>query len=159
MAKQDYILRYLTIIKKLRRSGEATFQEISDYMKEESRFLDRAVSISLRTFQRDLGEIREIFRIDIQYDFSRKVYYIVEDLQSDMNNRMLESIDTINSLKVVEDVGRYMYFEKRRAGGTHHFHGLLYAIKNRIVLQLKHQRFDCEEPTVRLVHPYALKES
>jgi predicted DNA-binding transcriptional regulator YafY len=83
----------------------------------------------------------------------------VEDLQSDMNNRMLESIDTINSLKVVEDIGKYMFFEKRKASGTHHFHGLLHAIKNRIVLQLKHQRFDCEAPTERLVHPYALKES
>jgi predicted DNA-binding transcriptional regulator YafY len=159
MAKQDYIFRYLTIIKKLRRSKEATFREIRDYLKEESILEDRPFTISVRTFQRDLNEIRELFKIDIQYNFSAKVYYIDNDLRSDMNNRMLESIDTINSLKVIEDVGRYMFFEKRKASGTQHFHGLLHAIKNRMVINLIHQKFDCDEPVGRLVEPYALKES
>jgi predicted DNA-binding transcriptional regulator YafY len=159
MAKQDYIFRYLTIIRKLRRSREATFREISDFLKEESRFHDRPFSVSIRTFQRDLQEIRDLFKIDIQYDFSNKVYFIENDLQSDLNNRMLESIDTLNSLKVVDDVGRYMYFEKRKASGSQHFHGLLHAIRNRIVISLVHQKFDSDEPAARLVEPYALKES
>jgi predicted DNA-binding transcriptional regulator YafY len=159
MAKQDYIFRYLTIIKKLRRSKEATFKEIRDYLKEESKFEDRPFSISIRTFQRDLQEIHDLFKIDIQYNFSSKVYFIVDDQQSDLNNRMLESIDTINSLKVIDDVSRFMFFEKRKASGTEHFYGLLHAIKNRIVLKLVHQKFDDEEPSERLVHPLALKES
>jgi predicted DNA-binding transcriptional regulator YafY len=159
MAKQDYIFRYLTIIKKLRRSKEATFREISDYLEEESDLAGRLFSVSMRTFQRDLNEIRELFRIDIQYDFSRKVYYIVEDLQSDLNNRMLESIDMINSLKVAEDLGRYMFFEKRKAGGTEHFHGLLNVIKNRVVISLLHRKYGNDEATERIVHPLALKES
>lgn len=159
MAKQDYIFRYLSIIKKLRRSQKATFDEIRHYLTKESNLEDRPVSISLRTFQRDLNEIRTLFKIDIQYDFSEKVYYIVEDLQSDMNNRMIESIDTINSLKVVEDAGKYMFFERRKASGTHHFYGLLHAIRNRIVIKMLHHKFDDEEPKERLVEPLALKES
>ena len=113
MAKQDYIFRYLSIIKKLRRSGEATFKEINDYLTRESEFLDRTFSVSNRTFIRDLAEIRELFKIDIRYDFSKGVYFIAEDQQSDLNNRMLESIDTINSLKIAGDIAQYMFFEKR----------------------------------------------
>lgn len=159
MAKQDYILRYLTIIKKLRKSKEATFEEIRDYLQRESEIQDRIFAISSRTFLRDLNEIRSIFKIDIQYDFSAKVYFIAEDLQSDLNNRMLESIDTINSLKLASDITKYMFFEKRKAKGTHHFYGLLHAIKNRIVINLTHKKYEYDEPTERLVEPLALKES
>jgi len=159
MAKQDYIFRYLTIVKKLRRSGEATFKEINEYIGVESEFFDRPFSVSSRTFIRDLNEIRALFRIDIRYDFSKGVYFIAEDQQSDLNNRILESVDTINSLKMVSDITRYMFFEKRKAYGTHHFYGLLHAIKNRIVLRLVHQKFDSDEPRERSVEPYALKES
>lgn len=159
MAKQDYIFRYLTIVKKLRRSREATFEEIREYLERESEFQDRPFSISKRTFLRDLNEIRQLFRIDIRYDFSARVYSIADDLQTDLNNRMLESVDTINSLKVASDIGRYMFFEKREAAGTHHFRGLLYAIRNRIVLSLVHKKYDDHAPVERRVEPFALKES
>lgn len=159
MAKQDYILRYLTIIKKLRKNREATFEEIKEYLREESEIQDRPFSISNRTFQRDLNEIRTLFKIDIQFNFSSKVYYIADDQQSDLNNRMLESIDTINSLKLASDITRYMFFEKRKAKGTHHFYGLLHAIKNRIVINLSHKKYEYDEPFERLVDPLALKES
>lgn len=159
MAKQDYIFRYLTIVKKLRRSGEATFKEINEYLESESEFLDRPFSVSNRTYIRDVNEIRELFKIDIRFDFSKGVYFIAEDQQSDLNNRMLESIDTINSLKLVSDITHYMFFEKRRAHGTHHFYGLLHAIKNRVVILLVHQKFDSDEPKERPIEPYALKES
>ncbi len=159
MAKQDYLFRYLTIIKKLRRSGEATFTEINEYLEKESAFIDRHLSVSNRTFIRDLNEIRALFKIDIRYDFSKGVYFIAEDQQSDLNNRMIESIDTINSLKMVSDINQYMFFEKRKAHGTHHFYGLLHAIKSRVVILLVHQKFDSDEPKERLVEPYALKES
>ena len=159
MAKQDYILRLLTIIKKLRRSKQASFEEIRDYLHDESEFQDRPFSLSNRTFLRDLNEIRDLFKIDIQFDHLFKAYYIADDQQNDLNNRMLESIDTINSLKMANDVAQYMFFEKRKATGTHHFHGLLHAIKNRIILTLVHRKYEYDDPTERLVEPYALKES
>lgn len=159
MAKQDYIFRYLSIIKKLRFSKEATFKEISEYLTKESEYQDRPFSISTRTFHRDLNEIRDLFKIDIQFDFPGQVYFIAEDANNDLNNRMLESVDTINSLKVISDVTKYMFFEKRKAIGSHHFHGLLHAIKNRIVISLTHQKYEYDDPTERLVEPLALKES
>ncbi len=118
MAKQDYLFRYFTIIKMLKRSKEATFIEIRDYVKRESDFHDHPFLFSLRTFQRDVDEIHNLFKIDIQYNFSTKVYYIVDDLNSELNNRMLESLDTINSLKMVSDVTSHMPSKNRRVGGT-----------------------------------------
>lgn len=159
MAKQDYLFRYLSIIRKLRRSGEATFKEISGFLAAEAGYHDRPFSISARTFQRDVNEIRELFGIDIRFDFSKQVYYIASDSNNDMNNRMLESVDTLNSLRMAGDLGRYMHFEKRQSLGTQHFQGLLHAIRNRIVISLIHQKYDFDEPTRRNVHPYALKES
>ncbi len=159
MAKQDYLFRYFTIIRKLRKSGEATFEEIREYVAEESEWLDRPASFTIRTFQRDVNEIRNLFRVDIRYDFSSRNYYIAEEPGNDLNNRMLESIDTIHSLKMASDAGQYMFFEKRKAKGTQHFHGLLQAIRNRVMIRLVHQKFDDDEPTERLLAPYALKES
>ena len=159
MAKQDYIFRYLTIIRKLRKSQYATFAEIAGFLEQESALQDRTHKMSLRTFQRDLKEISENFKVTIAYDFSKRVYYIESDEQTDINNRMIESLDTLNSLRVAGDIGRFMFFEKRKASGTQHFYGLLHAIKNRIVIELKHQKFDDDEPSMREVAPYALKES
>ncbi len=159
MAKQDYFFRYQAIIKKLCRGNRATFEEIQEYLKKESEFLDRPILISIRTFQRDLNEIRTLFGRDIQYDLSEKVYYIANDQQSDEHNSMLESFDMINSLNFMSDVSGYMFFEKRKAKGTHHFFGLLHAIKNRIVISLGYQKYQDDEQTVRLLEPLALKES
>jgi len=159
MAKQDYISRYLTIIRMLRQKGEATYPEINEFLKEESEFLDRSFTVSKRTLIRDLREIRELFRIDIRFDFSKRVYYIEEDLRRDQNNRMIESMETINTLRMVSEVTKYMHFERRKAHGTHLFHSLLNAIRNHQVIRMTHQRFDSDAPRERLVEPYALKES
>jgi len=159
MAKQDYFFRYGAIIKKLQRGNEASFEEIKEYLMKESEFQDRPFSISIRTFQRDLNEIRTLFNIDIQCNLSTKEYYIANDQQSDLNNSMLESFDMINSLNIMSDVSKYMFFEKRKSKGIHHFYGLLHAIKNHIVINLIHQKYEYDDPTERLVEPLALKES
>ncbi len=159
MAKQDYIFRYLTVIRKLRSTGSATFAELAEYIREESAEIDRPANITIRTFQRDIQDISRIFHVAISYDFSRKVYFIAEDEQSDFNNRMLESLDTINTLRMAGDIVKFLWFEKRKAQGTHHLHGMIHAIRNRIVLRLTHRKYDGDESTTRDVAPYGLKES
>lgn len=159
MAKQDFFFRYMLIIRKLRSAGKATFQEIADFIKEEREWEDYEVEISSRTFQRDVKEIRNLFRIDISYDFSDKTWFIGEDDYSGMNNRLLESLDTLHSLGRAHDMGKYIYFEKRQAQGTHHLSGLIKAIRKRTILELEHQKFVDEVATRRLIAPYALKES
>ena len=84
MSKREAIERYNLIIKKLRRQP-SSFSEISDYLAFESDLQGYDFNVSKRTFQRDLEDIRSIYNIDIQYDFSRKVYYIDFDKLSEIN--------------------------------------------------------------------------
>lgn len=158
MSKREYILRYLLIIRKLRNRRQATFKEINDFLILESELQSYKLSISKRTFQRDLNEIRSLFNVDIQYNFSDKVYYIAVDEQQDINNRMLEAFDMLNSLNIAEDLSPYIYLEKRRPLGTEHLYGLIHAIKNRFLIRFTYQKFWEDEVTHRTAEPYALKE-
>ena len=78
MSKRESIARYNLIIKMLRKHP-ATFEEITDYLSLESELQEYNYTISKRTFQRDLEDIRSLYNIYIQYDFSRKVYYLEFD--------------------------------------------------------------------------------
>lgn len=158
MSKREYILRYLLIIRKLRNRRQATFKEINDFLILESELQSYKLSISKRTFQRDLNEIRSLFNVDIQYNFSDKVYYIADDEQQDINNRMLEAFDMFNSLNIADDLSPYIYLEKRRPQGTEHLYGLIHAIKNRLLIRFTYQKFWEDEVTHRTAEPYALKE-
>jgi predicted DNA-binding transcriptional regulator YafY len=157
MPKREYILRYTSIIKRLRKS-EATFDEISDYLQRESEFQGYEFAVSKRTFQRDVEDIRSMYGVDIQYDFSRKVYRIAEDEREEENSRMLEAFDMYNTLNKSEGFSDYIHFEKRKPQGTEHFYGLLHAIKNRFAIQLTHHKFWEDKPTQRTVKPLGLKE-
>jgi predicted DNA-binding transcriptional regulator YafY len=159
MSKHETLLRHQKIISKLRVSKESTFEEISDYLKDQSELHEFDLNISQRTFQRDINEIRSLYNVDIQFDRSRKVYFIAEDENPDLNNRLMEAFDLISTLKMSQDLTKYIYFEKRKPQGTNHFYGLLHAVRNRFIIDLSHQKFEFDEPTKRLVEPYGLKES
>jgi predicted DNA-binding transcriptional regulator YafY len=159
MSKHETLLRHQKIISKLRVSKEATFEEISNYLKDQSELHEFDLNISQRTFQRDINEIRSLYNVDIQFDRSRKVYFIAEDETPDLNNRLMEAFDLISTLKMSQDLTKYIYFEKRKPQGTNHFYGLLHAVRNRFIIDLSHQKFEFDELTKRLVEPYGLKES
>ena len=140
MSKRDYLIRFLLIIKKLRNARFATFEEINDYILREFELIDAPKEISLRTFQRDLNEIRTIFNIDIQCNNSHQ-YFIEEDEHSGFNNRMMEAFDVFNSLSTGQQLRPYVLLEKRCALGTEHIYGLLHAIKNRFLLRIDYQKY------------------
>jgi predicted DNA-binding transcriptional regulator YafY len=160
MAKRDSFLRYISIISKLRNQGDSTFEEISDYLEMQSEIRDFNPVISKRTFQRDAAEILSLFGIEIKFDFSRKVYFILEDDETrDMNNRLLEALDMLSLCHGAENASPYVIFEKRRPQGTHLFNTLLDAIRARQTVRFRYNKFWDDEIKERLVDPYALKES
>lgn len=157
MAKRDYILRYLFIIRKLRNSNMATFNEISDFIEFEFDLLGDKQSLSRRTFQRDLNEIRTIFNIDIQCN-SKGKYYIDEDENADINNRILEGFDLFNALSSVQKKSSFVLLEERCSLGTEHIYGLLHAIQNCFIVKFTHTKYWEDKVTQRTIKPYALKE-
>lgn len=157
MSKRDYIIRYLLIIKKLRSSRVATFIEINEFLKQEFELLDSPRDISLRTFQRDLNEIRTIFNIDIHCN-NYNQYFIEEDELSGFNNRMMEAFDIINSLNIGKQLIPYILLEKRCPLGTEYIFDLLQAIRASQMVLMDYQKHSEDNSTKRMVEPYALKE-
>jgi predicted DNA-binding transcriptional regulator YafY len=157
MSKRESIARYNLIIKKLRKHPSA-FSEISDYLAFESELQEYNFNVSKRTFQRDIDDIRSLYNIDIQYDFSRKVYFIDFDEQPEINERILEAFDTFNALNISDRLSNFIHFEKCRPQGTENLYGLLHAIKNKVQISFSYQKFWEDEITQRNAEPYALKE-
>lgn len=157
MSKRESFLRYNLIIKKLIKVP-ATFAEVSNYLDKESKFQGYHFNISIRTFQRDLEDIRSIFNIDIKYNFFSKLYYVDGSGESDINNRMMEAFDLFNSLNLSQDLTPFIQLEKRRPQGTENLYGLLHAIKNKLLVKFVYQKFWEEEGSNRVAEPYAMKE-
>ncbi len=158
MSKKEAITRYALIVKKLEKRA-CTFTELYDYLQKQSELREYNFTISKRTFQRDVEEIRSILNKDIQYDFSKKVYYIAEGGSDAMQDRLLEAFDTFNALNLVADVSQYIQFEQRRPQGMEHFYDILYAIKHGFIIRFNYYKYWDQVVTERTVEPYLLKES
>jgi predicted DNA-binding transcriptional regulator YafY len=158
MSQREIIARYNLIINKLRR-GPCTFKELSSYLKIESEIQSYDFQIAKRTFKRDRDDICFLYGIEIKFDFSRKVFYIDYDENSETNVRILEAFDTFNALNIADRLSNHIRFEKRKPAGTENLYGLLHAIKNRLLIKFKYQKFWENEISNREVEPYLLKES
>lgn len=157
MSKREYLVRYRLIINKLRRSP-SSFKEINDYLQRESELQSYDFTVSLRTFQRDLSDIRTIYQTDIRYNASEKKYYIDDEGQPEVNRRIFEAFDTFNALQVSDGLSKYLHFEKRKPQGTEHLYGLLHAIRNQFQISFTYHKYWEEEISHRITEPYALKE-
>ncbi|PIE99504.1 MAG: WYL domain-containing protein [Paludibacter sp.] len=157
MSKREGIGRYNLIISKLRKQP-ADFNEILDYLEQESELQGYDFTVSKRTFQRDLEDIRSLYNIDIQYNRNIKKYKIIDE-DSEVSHRVLEAFDTFNALNVSDRVSDFIHFEKRKPKGTEHLYGILHAIKNRLLVHFTHQKFWEDKLTQRTLEPYALKEA
>lgn len=157
MSKRESITRYNLIIKKLRKHP-ATFEEISDYLGTESELQGYDFVVSKRTFQRDREDVASLYNIEIQYDFSRKVYFIESDDKPEMNERMLEAFDIFNALNISDRLSDYIHFEKRKPQGTENLYGLLHSITNHLQIRFVYTKFQDADSTQRTAEPYALKE-
>lgn len=157
MSKRTALTRYSLIIRKL-RIKPSTFQEISDFLKLESELQDDSFTISKRTFQRDIEEIALLYSIEVVYDASLRAYRIVDDYNSQQNERMLEAFDTMSALRISEHISPYVHFETRKSKGTENLHDILHAIRNSHCIRFNYQKFYSDEISQRTLQPYALKE-
>jgi predicted DNA-binding transcriptional regulator YafY len=157
MSKRESIGRYYLIIQKLRKRP-ATFEEINNFLEIESEIQSYNFTVSKRTFQRDLNEIRCHYNIDIKCNKSTNVYYIDSEQQHPNNERLLEAFDIMSALKTNDNLSDFVQFENRKPQGTEHLYGLLHAIKNRLQVKFVYQKYWEEGLADRTVEPYLLKE-
>jgi predicted DNA-binding transcriptional regulator YafY len=158
MSKRESTARLILIVNKLRKKP-SSLKEILDFLDKESDLQGYNYRISPRTFQRDLEDIRSLYNIDIQYNFSSKLYYLESEDQKDMmQERILEAFDIFNALNVTDRISKYIHFEKRRPQGTENLYGLIHAIKNTKCIAFTYAKFWDDFTTKRTIEPYALKE-
>lgn len=160
MSKKQFIKRHHLIINKL-RSNPSSFKDLQDYLEKHSIDEEENYIISKRTFERDVNEIREIYKIDIEYNRSRNVYEITQDADEVKTDRLIESFQIFNALSISDSVSNHIIIEKRKHSGADNMHGLLHAIKNKLQIQFTHEKFwkENNEKQKRLVFPLALKEA
>lgn len=157
MTKKETIKRYHLIIQKL-RNFPANFDEIIQFLEIQSEIHGYDFVISKRTFQRDLNDIRTLYNIDIQYDQSKRSYFIEHQEEGSHSERLMEAFDTFNLLNVSEDLTKYVHLEKRKAQGTEHLSDILKAIKDRKHIQFSYKKFTDEPASTRTIAPLGLKE-
>ena len=160
MPKETFIARYSLIIKRLEKSS-ATFEEIANYLQQESELQDRNFEISKRTFQRDLKDIESQLGIEIVNERKGdKKYRIVEKSDYKVHSqRLMESYQVTNAIHASQVYSEYVFLENRQPKGLEHFSGLFYSIQNKRILKFTHYKYWDETVTERTVHPLALKES
>lgn len=157
MSKVEAINRYSLIVNKLRRSP-ATFKEVTDYLVRESDIQGYNYQVSIRTFRRDLNEIRTLYGIDIQYNYSTMLYHVIADDDAAYKARLLEAYDTFSALNIHERLSKHIQLEHSKAKGTEFLQPLLKAIDaNKIVIFSYYKFFERSEAQ-REVHPYLIKE-
>jgi len=158
MSQRKSAMRQQLIVRKFQNSKRATFDEINDYLERRSEIIGDDFTLSKRTFDRDRDVIRELHNVNIEYHFSGRYYYVVDEEDAEINERFLEALDVYNALKINDQNKNYLYFEKRKAAGTEHLFGLLHAIKNCLQISIAYQPFYYDTPTQRTLEPLALKE-
>ena len=158
MSKREYIARNLLIINFLKRS-KATWKEIEAHLELQSEIESNNYSMSQRTFQRDIAEIRSLYEIDIQNDKSTGHYYIAEQEDTLNNNsQLLDSFNLYNALSLTNNYTEYIQFDSRTPRGTEHILPLLNAIKNKVVVEINYHKFYESEAETVAFHPYLIKQ-
>lgn len=161
MSKQAYIARYGFILRKLKQHPYSSFEEVQAYVTKQLEFLDAAEGgfFSLRTFQRDVREIRALYGVEIVYSRKEKGYYIAGEAGGSAGfHRMMQAFDLFQALNVAEDLSPYIHFDHGSPQGTEFLQPLLQAIRSRNAVRFRYLKFHEVDHSDRFVDPLAIKE-
>jgi len=159
MSKQGTIHRYSLIIEKTRDGHCASFAEIQNYLH------DHGFEISARTLQRDIEAIRIEFGIEIKYNRQNNYYTIIEAESFNLDSflRLLGIVATANLLTETLNEGKealkYISFEAEgNMKGLESLQILLFAVRNRRTVSLRHNNYISGKVNQFTVDPYLIKE-
>ena len=158
MSVRQTIKRHFKIISLLQKKA-MSFQELQDEIAIDPDSVEEKLLTSQRTFQRDILDIASIYGIEIASDKSRNIYYIKDDVEDESTQRLRENYDLLNAIRLSKGMGKSLFFEQRKALGTKHMAGLLYAVQNSWVVKFDYLKFWDGSGSKRRVHPISLKEA
>jgi predicted DNA-binding transcriptional regulator YafY len=157
MSQRESIARHMIIIRRLRKSP-ATYNDISDILREESELQGFDFMISKRTLQRDIADIASLYGIEISFDFSRRVYFMEPGNDDVIKESMAEAFEVFYSLNLAGRLSENVFPEERKGNGTEMMTAILSSIRKRKVISFSYFKFEENEETPRTAEPYALRE-
>ncbi len=158
MSRQEGLQRHRFIIHQLSKRP-SSFEDIQNFLRLQETLSEDKLTCSIRTFQRDMKEINDNYKIEIKCDKFQNLYYIAEDGREAQSERLMETFDLFNAIKMGNSFGNHLIFENRKALGTEHMHGLLHSIRNRQEVNFTYNKYYDSSVSERFVRPIAIKES
>ena len=158
MSVRQTIKRHYKIISCLKRRP-MSFDELQDDMLLDPDSIEDQLIKSQRTLQRDIKDIETIYGIVIVADRSSGKNYIEENTENTHSQRLRESFDLINAIRLSKSLGNSLVFEERKSLGTHHMSGLLHSVQNSLKVKFDYHKFYDDTDSKREVMPIALKEA
>lgn len=165
MSQTSSILRQLLIIRKIRVANQSMmYPSVADliaYVEEEfsKRDFHKKAGASEPTLKRDLKQIRDYFRIPIEYNSKERGYFIEEEDFSFVEST-LESFEILTAIGADGMMPSYIIPEKRkRAKGLEHFGYLNRFIEDKVSVTFQYHKYDTDNHTSPTVKPLFLKES
>lgn len=122
MSKINVTKRHHAIINKL-LVRRANFKEITAYLANNAK--DTDLTISQRTFGRDIKDINTIYGIDIRYDSRNKNYYIASNNCIDDIQQLLKASQINSILHLDQEYESIVHFQARAQTESPLFHKLL----------------------------------
>lgn len=159
MATKNTDRRDYLIIRRIMKNDYPNREEIMEYLEDNG-----CRKIDMRTFQRDLENIRSNYDLSINYDTKKRGYYIdTEETTRDLGDvmRFIELAETADILNAPQkgSLSAYLSFSPATTPkGTEHLRSLLSAAMNCFVVKFDHRKYDATESTRIVAEPYMLKE-
>ncbi len=148
------LYRYALIIRKLRQKP-CTFEEINDFLTLESTIKEVDLTVSQRTFQRDITDIFNLFDVSISSKRSlnetHKYLYFIEEDYREVNMRMLEAFDLFQSMRDDATTSAYLSMERKQLLDPTKLKTVIGAIEAGKMLGLTYQKFQDAAPSPDLV--------
>ena len=162
MAKLQQLQRLLVIIRKLESLKQhVPTEELQEYVRRDMEARGAASGYSLRTIQRDIAMIEELFGIVISHVPGLGYHIDCREMASpDRYEELLMNLDVLSALDADSGLQDYVMTEHHRASGGELMPYLLNAIRNSHTVEFNYTLVR-QDNTVshKTVEPYFLKES
>ena len=162
MAKIEMLQRLLLIVDKLDwQNRYAPSEELLAYVEKHMRYRYGTSGYSLRTMQRDVKSIEELFGITVKH--KKKEGYYIEGRDSPMTGRceqLLFNFDILAAMNMESGLGKYLFAEHHRPVESACLPLLMDAIRNNYQVAFDYTLFRHNDKRIhKKVAPHFLKES
>jgi predicted DNA-binding transcriptional regulator YafY len=159
MSTQGTIKRYTLLFEKINNGTYPPFKELKNFLE------DNGFTISPRTLQRDIEQIRNEFCVEILYNRSRNGYYIDKANSHNLDSfiKFLEIAGTgeiiSDTLREGKEVLSYMSFDSEgNLRGIENLKELVHSVKSHRKVKFIHENYFKNTKKEVMLCPYHLKQ-